>query len=188
LVVAFGLGNPGDRYDHTRHNVGKEVIASLVRTLGLPLKPGRGEFVYARGPARDLGLVVPTTYVNLSGVSAAEALEFFGAELGRFLVVCDDFSLPLGAIRIRKKGSDGGHNGLASIIYHLASQDFPRLRLGVGPLPADTDPAEFVLSRFAADEMAAVERLKQDAVEALLAVAASGLEHAMNTYNRKTDT
>ena len=188
MLVAFGLGNPGDRYDHTRHNVGKEIITRLVRTLGISLKLGRGEFAYARDPARDLGLVVPTTYVNLSGVSAVETLEFFGADRERFLAVCDDFSLPLGAIRIRKKGSDGGHNGLASIIYHIGSQEFPRLRLGVGPLPPDTDPAEFVLSRFASDEEAAVERLKQDATEALLTVAASGLERAMNTYNRKVDT
>jgi PTH1 family peptidyl-tRNA hydrolase len=187
LVVAFGLGNPGDRYDDTRHNIGKEVVTNLIRRLGLSLRPGRGEFAYARDPSRELGLVVPTTYMNLSGLSAAEALDFFGVDRDRFLAVCDDFSLPLGAIRIRKKGSDGGHNGLSSIIYHLASQEFPRLRLGIGPVPPDADPAEFVLSRFAGDERAAVTRLKRDAAEALIAVATSGLERAMNTYNRKAD-
>ena len=188
MVVAFGLGNPGDRYNHTRHNIGKEVIADLVRRLGLSLKPGKGEFAYARDPATDLALVLPTTYVNLSGVSAAEALGFFRADRESLLVVCDDFNLPLGAIRIRKKGSDGGHNGLGSIIYQLASTEFPRLRLGVGPVPPDTDPADFVLSRFTGDEEALVADLKTEAAEALMAIAASGLEHAMNTYNRRADT
>ena len=188
MVVAFGLGNPGDRYDHTRHNVGKEVIADLIRRLGLSLKPGKGEFAYARDPARDLVLVLPTTYVNLSGVSAAGALDFFRADRESLLVVCDDFNLPLGAIRIRKRGSDGGHNGLGSIIYQLASMEFPRLRLGVGPVPPDTDPADFVLSRFTGGEEAHVEQLKNEAADALIAIATSGLEHAMNTYNRKVDT
>lgn len=185
MVVAFGLGNPGERYDLTRHNIGKEVIARLIRSLGLSPKPGRGEFIYAHDAVSDLCLVVPTTYVNISGVVAAEVLDFFGASPDRLMVVFDDFSLPLGAIRIRKKGSDGGHNGLASIIYHLASEEFPRLRLGVGPLPPDADPADFVLSRFTSEEVSTVERLKKDAAEALIAVAASGIDHAMNTYNRK---
>ena len=187
MVVAFGLGNPGEGYDLTRHNIGKEVVTDLVERLGLSLKPGKGEFVYARDPARGLALVVPTTYVNLSGVSAAEALDFFRADRDRLLAVCDDFNLPLGAIRIRKKGSDGGHNGLASIIYQLASLEFPRLRLGIGPVPSGAVPADFVLSRFDAGESAAVRRLKHDAAEAVLAIAESGLEIAMNTYNRKMD-
>jgi PTH1 family peptidyl-tRNA hydrolase len=185
LVVAFGLGNPGKRYDLTRHNIGKQVITRLIRSLGLSLRPGTGEFFYARDPVRDLCLVVPTTYVNMSGVSAAETLDFFGVTPARMMVVFDDFNLPLGTIRIRKKGSDGGHNGLASIIYHLASQEFPRLRLGVGPLPPDADPADFVLSKFTPEEEATVERLKKEAVEALTSVADSGIEHAMNTYNRR---
>jgi PTH1 family peptidyl-tRNA hydrolase len=187
LVVAFGLGNPGEGYDLTRHNIGKEVVTDLVRRLGLSLKPGKGDFVYARDPSRDLVLVVPTNYVNLSGVSAAEALDSLREDRQGFLAVCDDFNLPLGTIRIRKKGSDGGHNGLASIIYHLASLEFPRLRLGIGPVPPGTVPADFVLSRFTAGESAVVRRLKHDAAEALLAIAASGLEIAMNTYNRRKD-
>jgi PTH1 family peptidyl-tRNA hydrolase len=187
LVVAFGLGNPGERYDLTRHNIGKEVIAGLIRSLGLSARPGKGEFIYARDPARDLCLVMPTTYMNLSGISAADALEFFGASPDELLVVFDDFSLPLGSIRIRKKGSDGGHNGLASIIYNLSSQDFPRLRLGIGPLPADTDAADYVLSGFAPEERPEAERLKTEAAEAVLTIAATGLDHAMNRFNKRTD-
>ncbi|MFH1313386.1 MAG: aminoacyl-tRNA hydrolase, partial [Candidatus Eisenbacteria bacterium] len=131
----FGLGNPGDRYRQSRHNLGKDVVSALAQELGLAVNAGAGEFFYSRDPSRDLCLVIPTTYVNTSGVSAYQAMEAFGAYPEDFLVVCDDFSLPLGAIRIRKSGSGGGHNGLASIIYQLATLDFPRLRLGVGPLP-----------------------------------------------------
>jgi PTH1 family peptidyl-tRNA hydrolase len=188
LVVAFGLGNPGDRYDDTRHNIGKEVVASLARSLHLPLRPGRGEFMYARDPVRDLYLALSTVYVNTSGVSVVNALEFFGATPEGLLVVFDDFSLPLGNIRIRERGGDGGHNGLASIIYQLDSEEFPRLRVGVGPLPEETDPAEFVLSCFPAEERRAVDRMKKRAGEALLKIATEGIESAMNAYNRKVES
>lgn len=185
MVVVFGLGNPGARYDLTRHNIGKEVVEDLIRQEGLSPGPGRGRFLYACRPARDLCLVLPTTYVNLSGVSAVEALDFLGADPADLLVVFDDFSLPLGSIRIRKKGSDGGHNGLASIIYQTASEAFPRLRLGIGPLPQGVDPADFVLSGFEADEREKVRTLKEAAVEAVLAVASAGLDEAMNKYNKR---
>jgi PTH1 family peptidyl-tRNA hydrolase len=185
LVVAFGLGNPGQRYDLTRHNAGVEVITLLRRSLELPSTPGRGDFAYALDAARDLYLVAPTTYVNTCGESVIEALNQFGADPDALIVVCDDYSLPLGSIRIRKKGGDGGHNGLASIIYQLASEEFPRLRLGIGPLPPETDPRDFVLSRFTGDELAKVEQLKKAAAEAILEIADSGLDRAMNTYNRR---
>jgi PTH1 family peptidyl-tRNA hydrolase len=185
LVVAFGLGNPGKRYDLTRHNIGKEVVAGLLRSLALSARPGRGDFLYGSDPDRDLHLVVPTGYVNSSGFSAADALDFFGATPDQLLVVFDDFSLPLGQIRIRKKGSDGGHNGLASIIYHLSSQDFPRVRLGIGPLPTDTDAADFVLSGFSAGEQQKARMMKEEAAQAVLTVAASGLDSAMNIFNKR---
>jgi PTH1 family peptidyl-tRNA hydrolase len=185
LVVAFGLGNPGGRYDLTRHNIGKEVVEDLIRQERLSPGPGRGRFLYACRSAEDLCLVLPTTFVNSSGASVVEALDFLGAGPADLLVVFDDFSLPLGSIRIRKKGSGGGHNGLASIIYQLESETFPRLRLGIGPLPPGVDPADFVLSRFEADEQENVRRLKEEAVEAVLAVASMGVDGAMNKYNKR---
>jgi PTH1 family peptidyl-tRNA hydrolase len=187
LLVAFGLGNPGDRYDGTRHNLGKEVIRTLIDELHLAAKSGRGSYRYADDRSRDLSLVVPTTYVNTSGICARQVIEHFGIALEEFLVVCDDFSLPLGTIRIRKKGSDGGHNGLASIIYRLGSEGFARLRLGVGPLPQGMEAADFVLSRFGPADDATVRTLKQSAREALLAIADGGIDSAMNTYNRRID-
>jgi PTH1 family peptidyl-tRNA hydrolase len=185
LVVVFGVGNPGDGYDLTRHNIGKEVVFLLARSLKLQVRPGKGEFVYARDPARELSLVVPTRYVNETGLSVVGALDFFGAGPERLVVVFDDFNLPLGSIRIRKKGGDGGHNGLSSIIYNLGTQDFPRLRLGIGSPPPDTDPADFVLSRFPPGEAKTVERLKKEAAEALLVITDRGLDRAMNEYNKR---
>jgi PTH1 family peptidyl-tRNA hydrolase len=184
LLAAFGLGNPGDRYRSTRHNLGKETIFSLVEQLRLPLECGKGQFHYAHDALRDLYLAIPTTYVNTSGVSARQVLETTGVGLDSLLVVCDDFNLPLGMIRIRKKGSDGGHNGLASVIYHLESQEFPRLRLGVGPLP-DDDIVGFVLSHFNAGDEDTVAEMRHTACEALLTIAEDGIDVAMNRFNRK---
>ena len=184
MLAAFGLGNPGDRYRSTRHNLGKETIFSLVEQLRLPLKSGKGQYHYAHDPIRDLYLAIPTTYVNTSGVSARQVLETIEIDLGSLLVVCDDFNLPLGTIRIRKKGSDGGHNGLASVIYHLNSQEFPRLRLGVGPLPGD-DIVAFVLSRFSPEDKDVVSDMRQTACQALLMIAEDGIDAAMNRYNRR---
>ena len=188
MLVVFGLGNPGDRYGRTRHNLGKEVVDALARKLKLGVTAGTGEFFYSRHRSTDLVLVVPTTYVNTSGVSASQTIEAFDVDLEDFLVVCDDFSLPLGTIRLRKSGSDGGHNGLASVIFQLASQDFPRLRIGVGPLPPGVDAADFVLDRFDPEEEEAVARIVDTAGEAVLAVGRDGIDKAMNVYNRKADT
>jgi PTH1 family peptidyl-tRNA hydrolase len=187
LLVVFGLGNPGDRYQGTRHNVGKEVTASLAGRLGLAMRPGRGDFYRAHHPERDIHFIVPTTYVNDSGRAARQALESLEARPEDLLAVCDDFNLPLGSLRIRKRGSEGGHNGLASIIYHLDTQDFPRLRMGVGPLPEGADWADFVLAGFSGAEDEDLSRMKEDAARAVLDIAGSGLDAAMNTYNRRVE-
>ena len=186
--MVFGLGNPGDRYQGTRHNVGKEVAGSLAGRLGLELVPGRGDFCRAHDPERDIHFIVPTTYVNDSGRAACQALECLGAQPGELLVVCDDFNLPLGSLRIRKRGSEGGHNGLSSIIYQLDTQDFPRLRMGVGPLPPGRDWADFVLAGFTGAEADDVRKMKEEAAQAVLDIAGSGLDAAMNTYNRRAET
>lgn len=185
MLVVLGLGNPGNAYRGTRHNVGKEVVRSLVEELGLRARPGRGDYNYAKDPSRDLLLVVPTTYMNTSGRAAGQVLEHFGAAVADLLAVCDDFALPLGSLRIRKQGSDGGHNGLASIIGDLGSQDFPRLRVGIGPLPAGAVWSDFVLSRFEPSEEPPVAEALSAAREAVLAIAAVGVERAQNLYNAR---
>jgi PTH1 family peptidyl-tRNA hydrolase len=184
LLVACGLGNPGVRFTGTRHNIGKETVVGLAEQRGLRLKPARGRYHVARDPQRGLRLVVPTTYMNDSGRSARQVLEELHAGPGDLLAVCDDFNLPLGTLRIRKRGSDGGHNGLASMIYQLETEDFPRLRIGVGPVPEGIDPADFVLAPFESEEREAAGRLSEIAGDAVLAIVAEGLDDAMNRFNR----
>ena len=187
MLAALGLGNPGSEYEGTRHNIGKEAIISLAERLELILSPGRGKFFYAYHAAADLVLAISTSYVNASGISASQVAEQFDLTPDRLLVVCDDFYLPLGTARIRKKGSDGGHNGLASVIFQLASQDFPRLRIGIGPLPPNNDPADFVLSRFQPEEEHSAGLIKEVAAEAILTVVNQGIDKAMSIYNRRVE-
>jgi len=187
VLVALGLGNPEDQYEGTRHNVGKEVVGALTRRLRLRASPGKGDYRHAEAASKDLVLVVPTTYVNLSGRAARQVLAELGAGPGDLLVVCDDFSLPIGSLRLRPRGSDGGHNGLASIIYELGSDAFARLRIGIGPLPEGCVTRDFVLGRFSAAEEAVIEKVRVTACEAVLAVARDGLDRAMNVYNKRPD-
>jgi PTH1 family peptidyl-tRNA hydrolase len=187
VLVALGLGNPEDQYEGTRHNVGKEFVGALTRRLRLRASPGKGEYCYAEEASKGLVLVIPTTYVNLSGRAARQVLAGLGAGPGDLLVVCDDFSLPIGSLRLRPRGSDGGHNGLASIIYELGSDAFARLRIGIGPLPEGCVTRDFVLGRFSASEKAVIEKVQATASEAVLAIAREGLDRAMNVYNKRRD-
>jgi PTH1 family peptidyl-tRNA hydrolase len=184
----IGLGNPGKRYEGTRHNVGFEVVDRLADHLKIAFRAGRGEFMWAEGEYRDqpMTLVKPMTYMNESGIAAAEIREQFDVALNDFLVVCDDFQLPLGRVRLRLSGSDGGHNGLYSIIYHLQSEDFARLRCGIGSehTPVDkTSMAEYVLDSFAEDERPATAEMVDRAKEACLSVVIDGIEKTMNRIN-----
>jgi len=187
VLVALGLGNPEDQYEGTRHNVGKEILGALARKLCLRVSSGRGDYCFAEDASDHLVLVVPTTYVNSSGRAATQALAAFGADIEDLLVVCDDFSLPIGSLRLRPRGSDGGHNGLASIIYELGSDAFARMRIGIGPLPEGCVSRDFVLGRFSSEEQAVMETVRPTACEAVLAVARDGLERAMNLYNKRAD-
>jgi PTH1 family peptidyl-tRNA hydrolase len=180
-----GLGNPGPQYAHTRHNLGFRVVDAIAasRRIG---RWGRGlTLVRAEldmGPTRVV-LVKPQTYMNLSGRAAAEIRSEFGAEPGEVLVVVDDIALPLGKLRLRTRGSDGGHNGLKSIIAELGTSNFPRLRMGIGAVPGGVDPADFVLSPFSSGEMEAVDAMVARAVECVEWVARSGFERAMGACN-----
>ncbi len=185
MAAVLGLGNPGDRYSGTRHNIGRNTVAGLIGRLGLRLEPGRGEFVFARDPKRDLILAYNTTYINLSGISAVDMLERFGLAPEDLLVVCDDFNLPFGTLRIRRSGGDGGHNGLNSIIASLGTEEFPRLRVGIGPVPEGADPADFVLAGFRGNERERLDEIMENAGEALLTLFRDGVERAMNVYNKR---
>ncbi len=183
----IGLGNPGTEYEKTRHNIGFMVIDALAERHRCKLKPSKGEFamrVRFKASSNDVLLVKPTTYMNRSGIAAKEIVEQEGLSPQEIFVVLDDFELPFGQLRIRKSGSAGSHNGLESIIYHLGTEDFPRLRIGIGAPPEGKDPADYVLSRFSKAEAKELEFIIATAAQAVETAISNGVEAAMNRFNR----
>lgn len=188
MHAIIGLGNPGSEYEGTRHNLGFDVVDALCRRLRVGFRAGKGEYLVAQSSYRgtSLTLVKPLTYMNNSGIAVQDIVERFTEGCESLLVVCDDFQLPFGKIRIRPKGSDGGHNGLYSIIYHLQRHDFPRLRCGIATeaMPKrKTEMAQFVLSPFAKEESSAVADMIDRAADAALTFVHEGIEAAMNRFN-----
>jgi peptidyl-tRNA hydrolase, PTH1 family len=186
-IVVVGLGNPGTEYEATRHNVGFDVVTTLAARWKKPFRPGRGDYQTARASigGKQVVLVKPLTYMNNSGLAVEEVLARENAGPGSLLVVVDDIALPLGTLRIRHSGSDGGHNGLYSIIYQLGTDAFPRLRCGVGPAvkPPKAGMPDFVLSRFEPGERATAEAMITRAADAVTEAIASGIATAMNVFN-----
>ncbi len=183
-IAIVGLGNPGSQYQETRHNVGFMVVSELCRRFRTSLRPGKGEYLVTRTNLEgvDVHLVAPMTFMNNSGVAVAEILDRYHLTFRELLVVVDDFALPLGLLRFRMKGSDGGHNGLASIIYTLNSDEFPRLRCGIGnaAMPQETDMAPFVLSPFGQDEIPQVNDMVKRAADACIEFARTGHARPVN--------
>jgi len=184
-VIVAGLGNPAIAYEATRHNAGFRVVDELARRHG-------GRWVPCPGPGREsrclvedhpIILLKPLTYMNRSGAAVAAALDRHQVPLERLLVVVDDFALPLGRLRMRPGGSDGGHNGLGSIVLDLATEVFPRLRCGIGSPAPGQDPADFVLSPFTREEEQAVAPMIERAADMATAFAVSGIGTAMNICN-----
>jgi PTH1 family peptidyl-tRNA hydrolase len=183
LIV--GLGNPGERYRNTRHNLGYRVVDFLAERDKKEFKPGKGEFLFCEievGGER-VYLIKPLTFMNSSGVAVVEAMNDFNLGIENLLVVCDDVALPLGKIRIREKGSDGGHKGLRSIIYQLSSIDFARLRMGIGDTPENVDLEEFVLEDFKPDEKEKTDQMIEKAVLGVENTVMNGIEDSMNRFN-----
>jgi len=187
--LVAGLGNPGDRYTRTRHNLGFRAVELFARRRGARWgKPGKGMVSTRLDIAgRDVLIVEPLTYMNLSGDVVAPLVAKESLPHNRVLAVCDDFALPLGSVRLRKAGTDGGHNGLASIIERLGTLDFPRLRLGVGPVPSRVDPAEFVLAEFLPEEEALVDEMLAIAADCIEAWARDGVDKAMSRFNARKE-
>ncbi len=184
MTVIVGLGNPGRRYRGTRHNVGQDVIHRLAAHLGVRLEEdGWVRIGRRRVGAATIVLAIPVTYVNVSGQAVRDLLRRYRRRPGDLLVVHDDLDLPLGHLRLRPGDGAGGHNGIRSLIGELGTGMFPRLRIGIGRPAEGVDPAEFVLDRFTPDEREIVDGAVTRAAEAALAVAAEGLEAAMNRYN-----
>jgi PTH1 family peptidyl-tRNA hydrolase len=185
--LVAGLGNPGSRYEGTRHNLGFRVIEELCARGRVTMHQVPGPALAGRTVAGGtaMQLLAPLTYMNNSGTAVAGAVSSTGISADRVLVVVDDVALPLGTIRIRPGGSDGGHNGLASVIEALGTTDVPRLRLGIAgtPPPAGEDLAAFVLSRFTQEEEQQVRAMITRAADACQLFAERGLADAMNMFN-----
>jgi len=184
LVV--GLGNPGRSYQKTRHNLGFRVVDLLCEKYKKAFKGGKGEYLYCsiEIEGKEVYLLKPLTYMNQSGQAVMDSLGFFNLTPPELFVICDDVNLPLGKLRIRKKGSDGGHKGLGSIIYHLNAEDFPRLRLGIGPLPENRELEDFVLEKFKKDDRKNVEELIHNGFLAAKSSIIHGLKESMNRFNQ----
>jgi PTH1 family peptidyl-tRNA hydrolase len=150
----FGIGNPGVRYQRTRHNAGFLMLDSFVGKQSVEFKPAKGDYYFARGEINQVPyfLIKPTTYVNMSGLAALQFLEEYKIGLNDLLILCDDVNIKVGKLRIRKNGGDGGHNGLASLIYHFNSNEFPRLRIGVGDDSIKEDLLSYVLGDFSHEQ------------------------------------
>jgi len=155
LRVIFGIGNPGIRYEFTRHNAGFLLLDYFANKLSIKFKESTGEYLQSKGSfsGQDFLLVKPVTYVNNSGIAAKQIFEVYKLIPEEFLVLCDDTNLMNYDLRVRLSGSDGGHNGLSSLIYHLMTDQFPRIRIGIGSNPPESELSDYVLSEFSKSEL-----------------------------------
>lgn len=185
MKLVVGLGNPGTKYEGTRHNIGFLVLDELSRRGGSPRpkKSFQGEVSEVAVGSERVLLLWPHTFMNRSGASVLAARDFYKLPNDEILVVCDDLNLPVARLRIRPQGSAGGQKGLADIIRVLSTEDVPRLRVGIGAPPPNWDAADYVLGRFTRQEQATIENTIVDAAEAVEAWVSRGIQQAMNKYN-----
>ena len=186
MYIIAGLGNPGSKYENTRHNIGWLAVDELAREQGVTVD--RMKFHALTGQCVLAGekvlLMKPTTYMNNSGEAIEEARNFYKIPTGNVIVLSDDINLPPGKLRIRRKGSAGGHNGLKSIIQCMGTEDFPRVRLGIGAKThPDMDLADYVLGKFPKGEQEAVETALKNAAHAAELIVEGDIKEAMNLYN-----
>lgn len=185
MKLVVGLGNPGRKYQGTRHNIGFDVLAELARRhgAGKPRAAHDGEVVDAQIAGERAMLLCPHTFMNLSGQSVVKARDFYKLTNQEVLIVCDDFNLPLAKLRFRPKGSSGGQKGLASVIQQFGTDEVPRLRIGVGEVPSGWDAADFVLSKFSKQDLKEIEPAIWTAADAVALWAQQGIQESMNRYN-----
>ena len=185
MYLIAGLGNPTREYEKTRHNVGFEAIDILADKAGTTVTEKKHKALYGKGyiGGQKVILAKPQTYMNLSGESIREIADFYKIEPENIIILCDDINLSEGQLRIRLKGSAGGHNGLKNIISHLGTQEFPRIRIGVGEKPARMDLADYVLGHFSKEEKEQMEQAFKDGAAAAVAMMNDGVDTAMNRFN-----
>ena len=183
--IAVFLGNPGPKYENTRHNAGFMAGAAAEKLFGVRMNRLRHRALTARADVDGHGLLLmePQTYMNLSGEAVGEAARFYKVPAEHVIVVSDEMALPPGSLRIRQSGSAGGHNGLKSIIAHLGTDAFPRIRLGIGE--PEHEPVDWVLGRFQGADAEAVEKACESAAQAIKCYIPEGPERAMSKFNRR---
>ncbi|HJA65180.1 MAG TPA: aminoacyl-tRNA hydrolase [Candidatus Mediterraneibacter cottocaccae] len=188
MFIIAGLGNPTKEYEGTRHNVGFEVIDRIAEKYNISVDTKKHRALLGKGiiSGRKVILAKPQTYMNLSGESIRSLIDYYKAdEEQELLVIYDDISLDVGQLRIRAKGSAGGHNGIKNIIACLGTQVFPRIKIGVGEKPRGYDLADYVLGHFSKAEQEKMEEGYREAVQAAEIIVSGELEAAMNEYNRR---
>lgn len=187
MFLIVGLGNPGIEYAATRHNIGFDMITYLSDRYDIGLRTKEGKAITGKGiiAGQKVMLAQPQTFMNLSGESVRALMDYYKLEEEELIVIYDDISLDVGQIRVRKKGSAGGHNGIKNIISHLGTQEFARIKIGVGEKPEGADLVKHVLGRFSKEEDAMVRDVFALADEALTAILTDSVESAMNQVNGK---
>ena len=188
MFIIAGLGNPGREYAHTRHNVGFDTIDVLADMYRIDVDTKKHKALIGKGiiEGQKVILAKPQTYMNLSGESIRELVDFYKIdETSELIIIYDDISLNPGQLRIRLKGSAGGHNGIKSIIQHLGCQEFLRIRVGVGEKPVGYDLADYVLGHFTGEERKVMDEAADRAVEAIHMILTEDIDKAMNHYNTK---
>ena len=188
MYVIAGLGNPGAKYENTRHNIGFMAVDAIAAKNHISVQEKKHKALLGKGMlgSEKVLLVKPQTFMNLSGESIREIIDYYKIEeKTELIVISDDISLATGALRIRKKGSAGGHNGLKNIILHLGHDEFQRIRLGVGEKPAGYDLADYVLGHFNEDDRALIAKSVEQAAQAVEVMITEGADKAMNLFNKK---
>lgn len=188
MFIIVGLGNPGKQYENTRHNVGFDAIDFLVDEYNIPSSGKQNKAMYGKGmiEGQKVILAKPMTYMNLSGEAVRGLVDYYKVDPEtELLVIFDDISLAPGNIRIRKKGSAGGHNGVKSIISHLGTQNFQRIKVGVGEKPKNWDLADYVLGTFSKEDRKLVDDALGRTVKAASMIVRGEIGEAMNLYNKK---
>ena len=189
MKLIVGLGNPGKDYVHTRHNVGFETLDRLGEDLGIPINKVKDQGLYGQGnyQGEKIFLLKPQTYMNASGRAVGQFVSYFKIDIEDVLVLVDDIDIAFGEVRIKPKGSAGTHNGMKSIISSLGSQDFPRIKIGVGKKHPGEDLAKFILARFSKEDQVLIDKTMDRVKDACLDILKNGISHSMNHYNGKID-
>ena len=189
MRILFGIGNPGIKYNETWHNVGFIILDRLAHQLNLKFKPSKHDYYFAEGTLEniDFVLIKPTTYVNNSGFAAADVISKYQTELSDFSVICGDLNIPKREIKLKQNGGDGGHNGLASIIYNINTNKFPRFRFGIGNNFDKGEMADYVLSKISLKDFELINKNLNLSIVLLTDFILGGMKNMLNSFSKNNN-